>query len=48
MEKWEYIKQWDVTKEQLNTAGQNGWELVSVIYDQTNSLLYLFKKKIVI
>jgi hypothetical protein len=48
MKRWEYLKRWDSNATELNRFGETGWELISVIMDKTNSLVYIFKREVLI
>ena len=46
MKKWEYTEETDLFPLQLNEMGENGWELVTVVYRQNYKAehLYVFKR----
>lgn len=48
MKRWEYLKRWGSNITELNKFGEEGWELVSIILDKTNTYPYTFKRELVI
>jgi len=48
--KWEYLKEYDLSDEQLNEFGKNGWNLVNFTFIQSeytdNFYYYIFKRQL--
>ncbi len=47
MQKWEYLEEKDPDINRLNELGKNGWELVQVLYSDSNihiKPIYVFKR----
>ncbi len=48
MRKFEYKKQFDLSEDELNRLGKNGWELVSVykLHPENMHTIFILKKEL--